>query len=323
MVFLKKITRIDIKKNGNLIKCFESIITEDSCLISDGDKKNDQVWYLLNGNFEAKSDELKRRYPNLVDSNRNFQVSIAIPDSNNVKGLFYVTLPTQHEVALPFCINADFYPASDRKRIVLESDYQSEWNRAAIKAAAEVLRNELVGLRSKLSHTRIWEIINSCYLLFQNAAKQHTDASLLEFWKELQPKIRNMPIIFTTTKEWCLPQNSRLFEKEEEGVATELFEKMSIRIVHPDLRSFFTLLRLQDVGVPYLDIPDLTQALIRSGLNKKTTHSDAPHYFQEEHNRKILWNELSLLLNRPRKPEEKISVEKDLAKCAIAPGNDK
>ena len=58
--------------------------------------------------------------------------------------------PTEQSTGLPFHIDADFFPASDRKSIAFGDSYdpRSEWNRAALKAAASVVAANLI------SHTR-------------------------------------------------------------------------------------------------------------------------------------------------------------------------
>ena len=44
------------------------------------------------------------------------------------RGVFCACLPTEQQTGLPFHITADFFPYGDRKRIHLETDYQSDWD---------------------------------------------------------------------------------------------------------------------------------------------------------------------------------------------------
>jgi hypothetical protein len=59
MLFLRKLSKIEIKENGKLIKTFERLPVDNSIYISDGNIKNDRIWHLIHGDFEKDAAELR------------------------------------------------------------------------------------------------------------------------------------------------------------------------------------------------------------------------------------------------------------------------
>ncbi len=111
MIFLKKIDRIEIKRNGKIYKYFERIKEVGQILISNGKKENDQIWNIIEGDFESSAKVLREKNPGRIEEKRSHFVKIAIPERIGQPGLFCVYLPTDHETDLPFHINADFFPS--------------------------------------------------------------------------------------------------------------------------------------------------------------------------------------------------------------------
>ena len=132
MLFLENLSSVDLKHDGVVIKRLQRIVQSDRVIIHDDHKR--ASWRLLRGEFHRSADELRQRHPGRIEPKRRADVILAVPDATISKGLLYAFLPTQSESGLTFHINADFFPSSDRKRIIFESDFQSEWNRAAIGA---------------------------------------------------------------------------------------------------------------------------------------------------------------------------------------------
>lgn len=321
MLFLKRLHLIQVKKDGRSHLRFERIFEGDSLIVND--EKHDHVWHLIHGNFNEKAKALREKHGGRIEPKRSAEVTLAIPEESLNAGRFCAFLPTQHETGLSFHINADFFPTNDRKRIVLESDFQSEWNRTAIRAASEAFNTKFDRLRELLDHKQIWQIIESVHRVYENAQKGHQEKSLAVFWEQLSPNLRELPIVFTTQNKWHTIAEVVLLEREEEEEAIHLLEKLDIHIVHHDLRPHFNLLRRKEVGIQLLDLSHIAQALINLGLTKRTKLIDLPYFLQAVSNIRLLWRELDRLYSRQRKPEEQQIVMQELAKCAIALGRDK
>lgn len=322
MLFLKRLHLIQVKKDGRPHLRFERIFEGDSLIVND--EKHDHVWHLFRGNFNDEAVVLREKHGGRIETKRSAEVTLAIPAEPLNAGHFCAFLPTQHETGLPFHINADFFPTNDRKRIVLESDYQSEWNRAAICAASKAFNAEFDRLRGLLDHKRVWQIIESVHRVHENARKGHQEESLAGFWELLSPKLRELPIVFTTRKGWRPISEVVLLEKEEEEETVPLLEKLGLKVVHHDLRPYFNLLRNKEtMGVQFLDLFHLTHALKQLGLTKRTEPTALPKFLRNVSDLRILWRELDRLFKRQRKQEEQQKVSEELAKCAIVLGRDK
>lgn len=322
MLFLKRLNLIRVTKDWRPIMRFERIVSDDSLIINDG--KYDQIWHLLRGHFNDDAKALREKHSGRIETKRSAEVTLAIPSESLNVGHFCAFLPTQHETGLPFHINADFFPTNDRKRIVLESDYQSEWNRAAIRAASKAFNDRFESLRGLLDHKRVWQIIESVHRVYENAQRGHHEESLASFWECLSPKLRELPIVFTTRKEWRPISEVVLLEKEEEEETVPLLEKLGLQVVHHDLRSYFNLLRNKEtMGVQFLDLFHLTHALKQLGLTKRTEPTALPKFLRNVSDLRILWRGLDRLFKRQRKQEEQQKVSEELAKCAIVLGRDK
>jgi len=224
MLFLRKLRTIEVKKASKQVLRLDRIIDGNSLIVSDG--SNNHVWHLLHGNFDREANDIRDRYIGRIESSRYANVSIAVPEDPVIVGLFCAFLPTQQETGLPFHINAEFFTTSDRKRIIFESDYQSEWNRAAITTAAQVFQSGLDHLRTLVSHKRLWEMIESIQKVAQESAKGSRERTLARFWDVLPPTLRNIPVIFTSRGEWRMVSDTLLLLEKEEEIATSILESM-------------------------------------------------------------------------------------------------
>lgn len=316
LVFLKHIDVIDLRQEGVVVARFERIVEGDAVIISGGPK--DIVWHLFRGEFGQVAEGLRQTYPGRIEDKRKARIRVAFPDEPIPMGLLYATLPTQHDTGLQFHVDAEFFPTGDRKRIIFESGFQREWNRAAIHAAAEVFGGCLGALTAQLSPTRLWKILESARVA-EEPANANRDESLSDFWRRALPLLPNLKIVYSTRGEWHRPSEVLLSEREE---PVPILERLGIPIVHGDLRPHFTLLRRSEVGVRLLDVPDVVEALCACGLTKRTEKAALPECLCEEDGIQVLWSELSQLLSRKRKSEEQRGQEVALARCAIAQGRD-
>jgi hypothetical protein len=291
MLFLKNLKCIELKQNGKPHRKFERVDEGTSLILTDGDSKRDRVWHLLRGEFEGEAQRLRQLHPGRIEEKRSAKVTLAIPQSELQAGLLCACLPSQHETGLPFHINADFFPTNDRKRIIFENDYQSAWNRAALKAAATTLAGAVGQLPKLLDHQAIWNLFARLQQVAEEAGKGHREKGLTEFWTALAPKLKDAPCIFTTQKQWKRPSEAFILSQKEEVPIVGILEELEVAIVHEDLRPHFNMLRSAIVGLQLFGLPNLIAALARSGLAGRTEKANWPKCLQPKGALETLWRE--------------------------------
>ncbi|MDQ3820332.1 MAG: hypothetical protein M3362_21990, partial [Acidobacteriota bacterium] len=243
-------------------------------------------------------------------------VTIAIPKDNfDEPGLLFAFLPTQHQTGLPFHINADFFPSTDRKRVILGDDYQGRWNKAAIEAAAEALSEHLTELTTLLGHALFWELIDDIKDVHKKSVARGNDAVFGCFWEKVKDELPKAGVIFTTTGVWVHPDESFLLRDGEEMEVVSILEELGLNIAHESLRTHHNLLR--EIGVPYLNALSLARAILKAGINEAVPSREAEGWLQSSENRELLGREVNRLLARASKDEKPIVV-RQFVKCAIA-----
>ena len=320
MLFLKRLRSIEVKWNGNRRHAFQREDDSDSLILSDGDPNNDRIWHLIKGDFSEVARSLRAKHSGRIEEKRSATVMLAIPAIDHPTGLLCAYLPTQQDTGLPFYINADFFPTSDRKRVILAEDYQSAWNREALAAAAIAVEESLGRLPTLLGATRFWSFLSA---LKQVAETERGEPTLAEFWRVVEPRLKAAKVIYTTTSTWTSSTESVLLLQKEEAAAIPILESMGMSVVHEDLRPYQPLLRSEAVGVPLLDIGRLCNTLAAHGLTKRTEPAALPSFLTDRTDCETLWWYISLLLERQqRTPKVKADDEQRLKEIALAPGRD-
>ena len=265
-----------------------------------------QQWYLLEGNFNLEANLLKKREENKIPEKRKSIVTIAIPANNiNLEGLLYAFLPTQEKRNLPFHINADFFPSSDRKRILSDNNAIGKWNESAYNESISLVAKNIDFLKSRLGHIYFWQFLEKCKLN-------------ISFWNILKPNISQSSIIWTTDGKWCKPNQAYLLTSKEQE-AIPLLIQMGLSIVHSDLNTHRAL--LENIGVRFLSTSILINYLIASELNRSFTIEQAPQWLRSNENRNILGKQLDILLKRSESYPDFTDIKNRLAQCAIAVGS--
>ena len=314
LLFLKKIIEIDLYRNGDLARRITISRGNNAHRVSYSG--NNQVYQVLEGDFEDKAKVLMNRYPS-IETNRSYRVRIAIPDSELSDGLLYATLPTEQATGLPFHIDADFFPASDRKSIAFENsyDYRSEWNRAALRAAASAIGNNLITLRDMFGKdaSKFWAILEQLRRVHEEY-KGDERKPFGAFWESLLPSLSGSPIVYVDSGRWLRPDEARITRGSAEREAVPAFRALRLEIVHETLRKYQNILTRNDVGVSTLGIADIYTALEMQGLTEGPTA--VPRDFQNRNLLKLLWIGIYGVLQNAQRPERL------LRSCAIAPGLD-
>ena len=323
MLFLKRLRTLEIKQAGHPVQTFQRVDHADSLIVTDGNPQNDQIWHVVRGDFARAAETLRARHPDRIEKKRSSQVAIAMPAGAFSGGLFCACLPTEQRVGLPFHVNADFFTTNDRKSVILSDDYQSEWNREALRAASLALGGAVGKLPALLGGRRFWGLVSTLKEVADAVEKGSGDRTLAGFWKVAEPRLRMAPTIYTTDKRWTTCTDATLLVQREESAVIPTLEGLGMNVVHEDLRPYQGLLRSEAVGVPALNIERLCVALRAQGLYDRTELSALPAGLKSPSNLAGLWQEIRLLLDRQqRNPKAKADDERRLREIALAPGRD-
>ncbi len=90
--------------------------------------------------------------------------------------------PNQGDPRVAVHVNADFVPSNDRKHVILGDDYQSQWNHAALRAAAQTVADVTPHLTKMLGAEHFWHLANALNVLADNANKDVCARVWAEFW---------------------------------------------------------------------------------------------------------------------------------------------
>ncbi|MCB9419045.1 MAG: hypothetical protein H6667_04540 [Ardenticatenaceae bacterium] len=316
-LFLQRLQRLEVWRNGRLLKRIERT-TAGSQLILRDEIGQETIWLLLNGEFAAEP--LRDRYPWQIEAKRHNRVQMALPTAPlSQPGRLYAVLPTDSTTPLPFPINADFFPTIDRKRIHFGSGYQAEWNQAAIQGAANLLAHDFDELPAQLGPAGLWHLLQKLADTHHLAERGELPAVFTAFWETTAPLLPAKPILFTVQNQWVLPAEGRLLGRvgEDEKTIT-LLTALGIPIIHPDLIPYQNFMRQPEIATPPLTATDIAAALIQAGLNKPTPLYEAPPFLRRLEDWQTLWVLLDGLLNRLHHPAEKETALAALAPCALA-----
>lgn len=296
ILFLRHLEHLELRRNGVTVRkvfCVRDDIGNEggihSLIVEDGSDAT--VWNVLTGEFEEKANALREKHGRLIEQKRQSQVRLALPAtaSSDFVGLLCATLPTQESSRLPFHINADFYPASNRKRILFEQDYQGEWNAAAVEAAAQCLATHLPQLREKQGAVGIWSLANQAKSLSDPKSRTAPAPCFVAFWEALKTPLSTGEYIQTAADTWVAPPDVYLVKDTQDASRRQkLLIQAGVNTVHPDLRSFYSLLRDHDINVQELSAVSLAKHLKLAGLTPKMAETEAPVWIQSAENRETL-----------------------------------
>ena len=320
ILFLKKLESMDLLRNGERVTQVTRVVEGDTVLVdSNGETK---IWRFFEGEFSKEASNLRTRFSSLIDPYRSSRVRIAVPDSLVDTGLLFATLPTDQATGLPFHIDADFFPASDRKSIVFEdsNDPRSEWNRTAIKAAASVVNANLISLKEAFEDdaTTFWGILARLNSVFRGRRGDRR-MPLGVFWETLEPSLGKTPIVYSESGRWLKPDQIRIPISDEEKQGVPAFNVIGLETVHQNLWSYQNVLTSNSVGVQRINAKHVYDSLKDKGMigRPKSLPPDL-------HSREVLeslWiGVLGVLDSTPA--SAKAQAESLLTRCTLAPGID-
>jgi len=318
VLFLRNIKMVDLWVEGRPRKRVQRSIEGYNLRV--WDEQQNYVWQMLAGNFQTDASRIRLESANRVESKRKSDVTIAIPAiDRNAPSLLYAYLPTEHQTGLPFHINSDFFPSSDRKRVLLDTaDYQQRWNEAAIRAAAKVFSINCLAVRDFLGGKAFWEALEKLEQVAREADDQKQNPAFGEFWSALKLCLPVLEVVKTADGTWKKPGEAYLLRSKDEEAAIPVLGKIGLPIVHPELRFAQNLLIQSEVGVRVLKLQDLATALRNAGLTERMPLESAPSWIQHVEDRGKLGEEIEALREGRIPLSEQEAVLKKLSECSIA-----
>ncbi len=313
-LFLKQVRELEVLRNGQLLRRIEVLKEGNELLLSDGER--DIKWQIIEGDFDGPAEIMRQKYGALIEEKRTSIVRLAIPDQPINDGLLYAFLPSETRTGMPFHINADFYPSPDRKRILFDQDYKSEWNRLAIECAATTLASNLDQVLDIFDPQGFWD--------FSDLVKNASESKLLEaptdkFWDELVAQIRGKKCVLTSSDKLEFPGEVSYLDRDDEVAAASILEELDIPTIHSQLRKYRN--PLIEAGVYLIDINTVGQAFHKMSLTERTILDDLPSTLRDESGWLTLWKAINSLWDRAAQ-SSKEPTKSLLVQSAIAFGSD-
>ncbi len=296
------------------------MVEDDSVLVDcNGETK---IWRFFEGEFDREASNLRARFSSLIGPDRSSRVRIAVPDSLIDSGLLFATLPADQASGLPFHIDADFFPASDRKSIVFDdsNDPRSEWNRAAITAAASLVNANLISLKETFEDdaTTFWGILARLHSVFRER-RSDWRMPLGVFWETLEPSLGNAPIVYSESGKWLKPNQIHMPISDDEKQGVPAFNAIGLETVHQHLWSYQNILTSNSVGVQRINAKHVYDALKDKGMIGRP--QSLPSNLRSREVLELLWlGVLGVINSTP--VSAKAQAESLLTRCTLAPGID-
>jgi hypothetical protein len=304
MLFLRNLDRIEILRNGTLLRSVTRVADGDQVLIDDNGTT--QEWRLLRGDFDEQASGLRAQYPGQIENVHPSTVTVAVPVGFQVAGRLCATLPTGSVTKLPLHINADLVLTSDRRQPLMSTGAAADWNAAAIACAGRVLAGNLETLADLLGPVRLWSALDQSWALHRTESTDPVAEALKSIWEHVEPELEGSPIVWTSDEKWTAIDEARLGLTQDEEVAFEILEALGVAMVHPDLRPWFNV--LQHVGVAVLSVADIAEAVTNLDITPGTALDELPVPLDDGPARSTLWAELGRLLKRlSDSPREAVS----------------
>ena len=186
LLFLRHLEKAELRRNGEVLLLVELARGDDAELIVSFEPKGDvERWFIVRADAASQTKSVFERYPQLEPLDRKTEVAVAIrvdPEPLD-EGLFYAFLPTRQLIGLPFHLNADFFPEDSRKAIIFEGhQHQQAWNELLVHTSASALVDDLVGLRNRLGHVQLWELLSAALVVAQDKKPRYPEP-LKSFWE--------------------------------------------------------------------------------------------------------------------------------------------
>ena len=289
MLFLRHVRCVELRRNGERVDSFSREDADELCAITGTGSRRE--WLMLSGEFAEEARTFFASNPTL-DGRRRSSVSLAVPLDEDVHGLLCAYLPTDEPSRLPLHVNADFFPGSDRRRLLVEG-LRGEWNRLAMRVVARTLADHLEVLADALSPTRLWHLLFGAH-----QAKDEADGLALNaYWDMIGSVLRETLVMWTTASAWTSPSRAYLLgSPADERSVVPLLERLGVPVVHSDVAGYVRQMTGW-AGAREFTLAALTGALLTADAD---TPGGLAQLFPAAEERSALWEEADRLLARKK-----------------------
>lgn len=284
LLFLRHLTKIELCWQGDTVVTARResdgdrrrIVTEWS------DGETDNSTYLLRGrDFSSEAEQLIEGGNSESQEEKAPKIEIAIPvdfaPEGRIGGRYYAYLPTRHSTGLPFHVQADFFPSTDRRRIVFDGEFRNDWNRLATCQAYEEFVSSLPELKEEVDPERFWKILNEVFQA--NSSVDDLDAGpVAECWKKLKPVLEKGEYVYTEKGRWRAPDVTYYPVKGAREIEPldEVLNILNIEIPASEIWRYQNLLR--KIGTQSLGLDTVLDCLESIDIEEGTPKEEAPEW---------------------------------------------
>ena len=298
LLFLRNLQRIVVKRGGSPMYSIEKSVGDgrnprECSLQCNGTQ---QLWLLYESDFAEQARELAETDGIACEalSGRESKAEIALTsDGMQGDGLLFAGLPTEDRTRLAFHVNARFFPTPDRRSVLLDGGHQRKWNQAALSCAAEIFAASAPDIGRRLGAKALFTALDSAY-------REREYPHFGVFWKAVHSGRRDQAIVYRSDEEWGRPADVRLLRDPDEEAAIPALCSVDIAVAHPDIRPYRNV-------VSALGSKELTFGHLRSLLVDRLSAAgrieDAPACLRDPHMRHTLYDEVTRLYGRRKKPQ--------------------
>ncbi len=275
LLFLRHLEKAELRRNGEILLTVELDRGDDAELIVSFEPSGEvERWFIVRADAASQASQVFEKYPQLESLDRKTEVSIAIrvdPEPLD-EGLLYAFLPTRQSTGLPFHLNADFFPEDSRKAIIFEGhQHQQVWNELLVHTAANALAADLEGLRDRLGHEQLWEMLSASLIVAQDNKSRYPEP-LKSFWESFKDVVANgAEIGYSEKGEYKSTSNLLIPRKPLSRQEVAAFHQLGGELISEDLRPHRNC--LVQLGVKELTL-DRFVAIAKSSLVPMSAKGD-------------------------------------------------
>lgn len=286
LLFLRNLTSIELCRNHEtVLKAWRRSEGNRRQIITERNGAQRTSTYMIEErNFRSEARQLVENANSANQEEKSPRVEIAVPIDNTSEiqsgGRYYAYLPTRHPTGLPFHIQADFFPSSDRRRIVFDGGFRNKWNRLATRQSYEAFRSLLPRLKEEAEPPRFWKILNEVYQS-RNPEGDLSNEPPPECWKKLKPCLREGEYVFTGHERWRRAEETYLPRKNIEQIErlADVLDILDIEVPISKIRSYQNL--LQEIGSRRLTISVVVERFESFNIEEGTSINEAPEWMQD------------------------------------------
>ncbi len=261
LFFLRRLSRVAVFEHGALV-CEArrtTVASQDAAqpdlleieMVTRGEPTERHAWLRFTGEVKAPAP----RHPDgRPAKDRVVQIAIPgvdVPDAflrDRMAGRLYNYLPTEIPTALPFQINGDFYPSTDRKSIDNDHPNHQDWNAHVLHALGACLADALPALLDHFDDEPL--------KLYQRLPIKGVSSLVQPIADHFVEAARTIPV-FYTAQGWRIAADARRVRRELRPVV----EQVETRLMAPALQNAAWELMLK-LGVPEYSLSHFLDRLV-------------------------------------------------------------